>query len=141
MLAIGGRLRQQTAGLAGGVGYAQSLHRVLAVWLVGIFGTADLIAGVQAASDGRRRNDRDLPTYLPRLARRSGITAWAEQGAGVQRRDADERGCVLQAGRARATRFSAGAAIEGWLPIYRQVLERELPAFPGNAVHDRQRLA
>ncbi len=86
-----------------------------------------------------------IATYLPRLAHGGDIAAWAEHGAavlaGVLGRDPAERVRVAQASRARAARFSAEAAIDAYLSIYRRVLERELPASSGTTRHDSHRLA
>jgi glycosyltransferase involved in cell wall biosynthesis len=80
--------------------------------------------------------------YLRRLAHGDDIGAWAEQGAlalaGVLRRNPCERAQAAQAGRTRAAAFSADAAIERYLSIYRRVLERELPAARGGAAHERR---
>ena len=86
-----------------------------------------------------------VATYLPRLAHGGDVAAWAERGAGVLanvlNRDPAERVRVAQAARARAKCFSVEGAIEGYLSIYRRVLERELPATSGTIRHDHRRLA
>ena len=78
-----------------------------------------------------------VAVYLPRPAHGDDIVAWAAQGvpalAGVLRRDPHERARAAEAGRTRASTFSADAAIERYLSIYRRVLERELPVSQGNA--------
>ncbi len=87
----------------------------------------------------------NIATYLPRLAHGDDVAAWAEDGAnvlaGLLGRDAGERLRVAQAARARAALFSAEAAIEGYLSLYRRVLERERPASSRTAVHDSHRPA
>jgi len=86
----------------------------------------------------------DVAAYLARLAHGDDIEDWAARGAqvvvDVLGRGAEERASLAAAGCARAALFSAGAAIEGYLSIYRRVLERELPALPSQANHDRHRL-
>ena len=86
-----------------------------------------------------------VASYLPRLAEGDDVAAWAGQGArviaDVLQRDTQARADAARAAQARAAIFSADAAIEGYLSFYRQVLERELPASPEIAPHDRHRLA
>ncbi len=86
-----------------------------------------------------------VATYLPRPICGEGRAVWAEQGAAavadLLRREPLARDAEAQAGRARAARFSADAAIEGYLCLYRRVLEREHPASQGTAVHDQHRVA
>ena len=83
-------------------------------------------------------------SYLPRLRHEDDIEAWAAHGASVLAnvlgRDPEARAHVAAAGCARAALFSAETAIESYLSIYRQVLEREHPASHSHAHHDRHRL-
>ncbi len=87
----------------------------------------------------------NVASYLPRLALGADIAAWAGQGArtiaDLLGREPLARAHAAQAARARAATFSAEAAIEGYLSIYRRVLERELPASHGIPANDRHRLA
>ena len=87
----------------------------------------------------------DAVSYLPRLAYGDDIAAWATEGSrvivDVLGRDVSTSAAAAQAGIERAARFSADAAIEGYLAHYRRVLERELPALQGTARHDRHRVA
>ena len=87
----------------------------------------------------------DAVSYLPRPMPGDDVAAWVGQGArvllGVLRRDPQARARAAEEGCIRAARFSAESAIEGYLALYRRVLERELPPSPGNASHDRPRSA
>ena len=67
--------------------------------------------------------------YLPRLKLSDDMQAWAQHGAAVlaellSLNEADRAAIVAQ-GMAWAKRFDADAAIEGYLRVYRQVIERE----------------
>jgi glycosyltransferase involved in cell wall biosynthesis len=81
----------------------------------------------------------DVPVYLPRLAHAADIDAWATHGARaiaeVLGRDAARRAEAARAGLERAARFGMDGAIEAYLSIYRQVLERELPASQEATAH------
>lgn len=67
--------------------------------------------------------------YLPRLRAEDDAQAWAKHGAGVLNEllslDEAERAILVARGLAWAKRFDADAAIEGYLRVYRQVIERE----------------
>ena len=87
----------------------------------------------------------DAASYLPRLAHDEDVVAWATKGARVIS-ELLERGPLAcaeaaRAGLDRAALFSADAAIERYLSVYRQVLLIEQPASPRNASHDSHRLA
>ena len=79
-------------------------------------------------------------TYLPRLGQGEDVAVWAEQGARaiteLLRRGPMARANAAHAGLVRAAQFSADAAIEGYLSIYRRVLACELPALEGNPAHE-----
>jgi glycosyltransferase involved in cell wall biosynthesis len=67
--------------------------------------------------------------YLPRLRAKDDVQDWAKNGADVllELLSLDEAGRASLAaeGIAWAKRFDPGAAIEGYLRVYRQVIERE----------------
>jgi len=71
----------------------------------------------------------DVATYLPRLTDASALSAWASSGAQVLmtvlNRSAIERQHRAEAGFVRAARFTADAAIDGYLSVYRRVLALE----------------
>jgi len=80
--------------------------------------------------------------YLPRLRQDDDVATWAAQGAQaiaelLRRAPLAHAQAALE----RAAQFSADAAIEGYLAIYRRVLERELPASHGNLAHDARQPA
>jgi glycosyltransferase involved in cell wall biosynthesis len=75
--------------------------------------------------------------YLPRLASRDDLPAWAEQGAEllckVLDRSAAQRELACSEGVAWTKRFHTGQAIERYLDIYAAVLSSELAnARPGD---------
>ena len=71
----------------------------------------------------------DVAHYLPRLQGPQDLDKWSHQGAGVLLQllsaSPEERASRVRAGLARAAAFSADAAIERYLQIYRRVLEQE----------------
>lgn len=69
--------------------------------------------------------------YLPRLEAGTDPQAWAEQGAAALAAlaaiDGVEREALAARAAAWAARFTPDAALEGYLRVYRRVLELELP--------------
>ena len=67
--------------------------------------------------------------YLPRLRAEDDVQAWAKNGAAVLVEllslDEADRAALAAQGIAWAKSFDADAAIEGYLRVYRQVIERE----------------
>ena len=69
--------------------------------------------------------------YVPRLKAEDDVQAWAKNGAAVLVEmlslDEADRADIVAQGIANARRFNADTAIEGYLRIYRQVIERDDP--------------
>ena len=75
--------------------------------------------------------------YLPRLRAEDDLQSWAKHGAGVLAEllnlDEIDRANIVAQGLAWVERFDADTAIEGYLSIYRQVVEWEHTHFAKNS--------